>query len=250
MNTDSRTMDIVETMISNWFRLKWYSSTNIGGSLVAGVFLKNCKYLKSVIIPVYALSVLIKDGKNNKYGILSKSDIVLSIKCPDVININNAHLNKVIKLWDSLSIDPFIKRLKYRDSLYYMGPGILLDKDFNPLILATCSVDTFPNSDDKWYAHTPSIIMHPDLINDRIWRRFILTYLMPVCRRGLLLQIINLIKVSPYADNHTWQPVEIKIGYMNEFIRRVKPLDLSSDATEIVYDFVKGIKELPDLLDI
>lgn len=250
MNTDSRTIDIVETMISNWFGSKWHSITNIAGSLVTGVFLKNCKYLKSVIIPVYTLSILIKDDKNDKYGILSKSDRVLSIKCSDVININNARLNKVIKLWNSLSIDPFIRRLKYRDSLYYIGPGILLDKDFNPLILATCLVDTLPNSDDKWYIHTPSIIIHPDLINNRIWRRFILTYLTPVCRKGLPLQIINLIKATPYTDDHTWQPVEVKIGYMDEFIRRVKPLDLSSDATEIVHDFVKGIKELPDLIDI
>ena len=71
---------------------------------------------------------------------------------------------------------------------------------------------------------------------------------MPVCRKGLPLQTINLTKVFPYA--HTWQPIEVKIGYMDEFIRSVKPLDLSSDATDIVHDFVKGIKKLPDLIDI
>lgn len=248
MNTDSSTMDIVETLISNWFGSKWYSITNIEGSTVNGVFLKNCKYLKSVIIPAYTLSILKRDDKNDKYDTLSKSDRVLSIKYSDVINFNNTRLNKVIKLWDSLSIYPFIRRLKYRDSLYYMGPGILLDKDFNPLILATCLADILPNSDDKWYVHTPSIIIHPDFINDKIWRRFILTYLMPVCRKGLPLQTINLTKVFPYA--HTWQPIEVKIGYMDEFIRSVKPLDLSSDATDIVHDFVKGIKKLPDLIDI
>lgn len=248
MNTDSSTMDIVETLISNWFGPKWYSTTNIEGSPVNGVFLKSCKYFKSVIIPAYTPSILKKDSKNDKYDTLSRSDVVLSIKYSDVINFNNVRLNKVLKLWNSLSTYPLIRRLKYRNSLYYMGPGILLDKDFNPLILATCLADAIPNSGDKWYVHTPSIIIHPDFINDKIWRRFILTYLMPVCRKGLHLQTINLTKVFPYA--HTWQPIEIKIGYMDEFIRRVKPLDLSSDATEIVHDFVKGIKELPDLIDI
>lgn len=250
MNTDSSTMDIVETLISNWFGSKWYSTTNIEGSPVNGVFLKSCKYFKSVIIPAYTLSILKKDDKNDKYDTLSRSDGVLSIKYPNVINFNNVRLNKVLKLWNSLSTYPLIRRLKYRNSLYYIGPGILLDKDFNPLILATCLIDTIPNKGDKWYVHTPSIIIHPDLINDGIWRRFILTYLMPVCRKGLLLQIINLTGASPYVDNHTWQPVEVKIDYMDKFIRRIKPLDLSSDATDIVHDFVKNIKELPDFIDI
>lgn len=247
MSTDSRTMDIVETMISNWFGSKQYDITNIEGSPVNGVFLKNCKYLKSVIVPVYTLSILKKDTTNYKYDILSKYDGALSIKCPNVINFNNTCLNKVIKLWNSLSV---IRRLKYRDSLYYIGPGIFLDKDFNPLILATCSMDTVSNSDDKWYIHTPSIIIHPDLINDKIWRRFILIYLRPACKKRLPLRIINLNEIPSYVDNPTWQPVEIKISCMDEFIRRVKPLDLSSDATEIVHDFVKGIKELPNLIDI
>lgn len=164
-------------------------------------------------------------------------------------NVNKRTLNTICKLFKEVSWLNRLAKVHISNNIYYIGKGIILDKDLSPLLLCTLKArkKEEPGEPNKivyykamCYIH-PNVFIHSkDLINKGIISTIIPFYL----ENEIYLPSNYYIDLEP-----TYKKVEIVIDDCKRFFTKpVKPKQLSDIDTSLNKCINDNIDEILDSL--
>jgi len=201
----SPTFKNIQSLLNSWFWLRAYNTPN--NSNVSTVFLKNVKGIKEVIVPSYCCRKLFPSSE--RLDIIDLKNYYFLLHQYSLLEFPVSLLKKLVEIW--LKAKSTLARINLKGETYHIGPGLILDKNFKPLMIATYSVSKFKERGETLYfKHSPSLHISPSLLSNAIWRKFIMKYIIPICSDSSVeLAFVNF-KV-PLKHKETRQNIKIQI---------------------------------------
>lgn len=232
----------IDGLLSNWFLYGYYEHKNLEHGVLQ-CFLQSPSTFGVSMIPMYTVRTVLNTVSKVNIKSFTNTGIILTQKYSRFENITQS--NRLFREWRDTG--QWLYGVSFKGVNYYLGPGMLLDQNYKPLIMATCSIVTFKRKGViHWYYHSPTVNLAPTLMADSVWRKFILDYFIPLCNQPI--QAKRFCQSVPKNYQNVLQTVTVQIHDLSKFIVSVKTPELTEDLTEELTAEMQSLAELPQLI--
>lgn len=153
-------------------------------------------------------------------------------------------IRMLLKSWQY--IDKGHVEAHIKDEVFYTGPGSLLDKDKNPLIVMTfCATQIKHLNGNYPLLHTPTLHVSPDLFNYKIWAKFFQEVIVPASKERIALTYFN--HVVPDNRKSELFNITVQVHELDFLVLKVPKVPLTTDMTKEMQGVIKDLKKLPKL---
>lgn len=232
----------IEGLLTSWFFGR-YRGIPTGDTPILQSFLRVPNDFGVSTVPMHTLKTVA--ASHTKIGLKSfiETNIVLHQRYR--WSMQKLRATRLFNEWRSLEAQ--LCPTNFKGVNYFLGPGMLLSAKFKPLIMATCSVVTFKRKGViKWYAHSPTVNIAPELMSDSTWKKIILNYFIPLCNQPI--KIKNFSSSVPETYKNTQQTINLQIHDLSQFIISIKIPELTENLTEELGTEMQSFTELPQLI--
>lgn len=232
----------IDELLSDWFLYRYYSHKNLEGSVLSH-FLQSPSTFGVSMIPMHTVKTIMETASRVDMKSFTNTGIILTQGYSYFKSITQS--NRFFCEWKNVKQQ--LRIVSFKGVIYYLGPGMLLDQNYKPLIMATCSIATFKRKGViHWYYHSPTVNIAPILMDNPVWKKFILDYFIPLCNQPI--QAKKFFQSVPKDYQNVIQTITVQIRDLSKFIVSVKTPELTEDLTEELTAEMQNLTELPQLI--
>lgn len=203
-------------------------------------------------IPIYCRAIVESTMKSNvTYPFLPQTSKII---IPLYVNSEIQHrrtADSIIKyFFNSVSFEKrLVKVVTNKDEVYYGGPGLILDKNFNPILLCTVRAEKEVGIDNKtYYSYTKVVIkVSPSVFtcNTGLLEKNILKKVIPL----YITNPVNYIRVSARFLNHIAEDAiaSVEVEDISKYIEKPigpKTANIQEELNDLAINILEEIKGL------